>query len=25
MTDAMQIPLQGEKLWAGMEPVYYNP
>jgi L-rhamnose mutarotase len=25
MTDAMQIPLQGEKLWAEMEPVYYNP
>ncbi len=25
MTDAMQIPLEGEKLWAGMECVYYNP
>ena len=25
MTDAMQIPLPEEKLWAEMEPVYYNP
>jgi len=25
MTDALQIPLQGEKLWAETEPVYYNP
>lgn len=24
MTDAMQIPLRGEKLWANMTQVYYN-
>ncbi len=25
VTDAMQIPLKGEKTWATMDQVYYNP
>ena len=25
VTDAMQIPLTGEKSWAKMKSVYYNP
>ncbi len=25
MTEAMQIPLRGEKLWATMAQVYFNP
>ena len=25
VTDAMQIPLKGEKTWATMNQVYYNP
>jgi L-rhamnose mutarotase len=25
VTDAMQVPLAGEKTWAMMKPVYYNP
>jgi hypothetical protein len=25
VTDAMQVPLAGEKTWAMMKPAYYNP
>jgi L-rhamnose mutarotase len=25
VTDAMQIPLKGERTWAKMENIYYNP